>query len=283
MRTDIHRPSVFVPGNYTYILSYALPSVMDGYPVPSYNVDTVVRLQNENTFAATGHLGKCSVCGAAYIYGDVWQHVPTQEFIHIGHDCADKYALMADRSEYELSLNRLREATAREISRKVNAEERKAFLDSHPGLEEALTTDHHIIRDIASRFTQFRTLSDKQVALVLKISNEAKNPQPTETHIDAPTGKVTFTGVVVSAKTMEGMYGVSYKMTVKVTTPAGVWLAWGTIPAAMLESVPVTEGGRLQALKGATVEVRATLKQGNDKHFAITNRPTGRVVSLKTA
>lgn len=98
-------------------------------------------------------------------------------------------------------------------------------------------------------------------------------------YILAPTGRQTFRGVV-STKSQEGGYGVEYKMTVKVTTAEGTWLAWGTIPSALLESVPVGERGRIYTLRGLEVEITATLQRGKDEHFAIAKRPTGRVLSV---
>lgn len=50
------------------------------------------------------------------------------------------------------------------------------FLAEHPGLETALATDHYIVRDIAARFQQWGSLSEKQVALVLKLAGEATQP-----------------------------------------------------------------------------------------------------------
>ncbi len=56
------------------------------------------------------------------------------------------------------------------------------------------------------------------------------------------------------------------KGTIKVHTDAGVWLAWGTLPAALLDAQPSV---------GDVVEFTATLKRGRDAHFALYSRPTG--------
>lgn len=105
--------------------------------------------QSREKFAGTGGLGKCSVCGACYIYGDLWKHESTGEHIHIGQDCAAKYELLADRSAFELEADRRKAATARECIKAANKSHREAFLASHPGLEAALTCDHPIVKDIA--------------------------------------------------------------------------------------------------------------------------------------
>ena len=311
-RTDPHRPGAIIPADYEYCFSYNTGTSVDGWPLPSFGVNCELDRRcttrdpdgKEHTvngqhdpdgrccvigllhvakvqFAATGGTGNCSICGAAFVYGDVWEHRTTGEHIHLGHTCADKYNLLANRSAYELSLGNLKAAAARECAKAKNAEERAAFLKDHPGLAEDLAIDHPIIRDIAARFQQYRSLSDKQIGLVQRIAAEAKRPpEEQEKTIPAPTGKVTFTGTVVSAKTHESDYGPSYKMTVKVKTDAGVWLAWGTVPAAVLDACPYGTVGRLQNLRGAEVQITATLKPGRDAHFAVTSRPSGKLLKL---
>jgi hypothetical protein len=222
-------------------------------------------------FARDGGPGKCDVCGAVYVHGDVWRHKPSGELIFIGHDCADKYELLTSRSEWELAMGRLRKAAAVECEKARRADARKAFYEAHPGLEAVLDMNHPLLADLKAKAFQYAELSDKQIALALKIADELKNPKAAEVTVPAPTGKTTFRGVIVSTKVHEGAYGSSLKMTVKVTTPAGVWLAWGTMPSAIVDD----HGGA----KGAEVEVTATLKKGRDAHFAIMNRPRGKVVT----
>jgi hypothetical protein len=279
-RMDPHRPSAIVPAEYRYVLSYALASTYNGWPVRPINVDRIMEMRRDGVkFAAHGGLGKCTVCGAAYIHGDVWLHEPTGENIHIGHDCALKYQLMADRSALELELGRRRAAAARQLTAKINAERRHAFFMTHPGLEADLEIDHHIVRDIKARFHQYFTLSDKQIALVRKIAEETRNPRPAEKHIPAPTGKVQFEGEIVGAKVIETGFGSAVKITVKVETSAGSWLAYGTCPAAILDSVQPGQNGRCYEIKGRRASLKATLKRSDrDAHFCFMKRPTGHLV-----
>lgn len=277
-RTDIHRPGAIVPADYAIVTCYHLATTKP------FNIEYVIELQNSKKFAATGSIGKCSICGTGFVYGDVWVHVPTGEHLHVGQDCATKYELLADRSAFELEADRRKAATARECQKAQNAEDRAAFLSAHAGLEDALKFDHPIVLDIADRFRRYCTLSDKQVALVMKIASEASRPEPAKEKLtNAPTAdkRVTFRGRVVSAKSQDGYHGgTEYKMTIKVETPDGVWLAWGTVPNSMLESCPVGERGRLDSLRGAEVEVTAKLQAGRDPHFAIMKRPVGKVTQL---
>jgi len=294
MRTDCHRPSAIIPADYQYVLSYDLG---DAYLPPMGLTCRVTgcAFQPAMTtqcciarlvalgavFAATGDTGKCSVCGARYRYGDVWKHLPTGEYIHVGHDCADKYSLLADRSAYELEQGRRVQARAVAVKKAKCEKERADFLAANPGLESALETDHNIVRDIRARFVQYRSLSPKQVAFVLRLANEASRPvvvRVEEAHVTAPVGRVTFRGTVVSVKLHEGNYGATWKMTVKVTTTAGTWLTWGTVPNAL------TMGGTVATeLRGVEVEITATLKAGRDAHFALMSRPAGRVLAATAA
>jgi hypothetical protein len=223
------------------------------------------------TFAATGGTGKCSVCGASFIYGDVWVHEPSGEHIHVGHDCASKYSLMTDRSAWELANDRMRAAMALQIEKARKTKERAAFLAAHPGLEEALRVDHRVINDIAERFRASCFISGKTVALVRKIALEASRPKVEERLVPTPEGKALVRGKLVGFKSRGGYSTkVEYKMTVKVTTPdGGTWLAWGTCQAAFLD-----RPGGARSLIGLDVQFNATLKRGREPHFALFSRPT---------
>lgn len=92
-----------------------------------------------------------------------------------------------------------------------------------------------------------------------------------EAKVSAPTGtgkRVTFTGKIVSLKEKASYFGyrTTYvtKATIKMTTPEGVWLAWGTLPGALVEKARV----------GDTVTLTATLESGNEAHFCFFKRPT---------
>lgn len=292
-RTDPHRPGAIIPAHYEHVLSFNLATTQDGWPVPSYGINCELDGHHEvdgktvnwshspdggccvigckQKRARHGGPGRCDICGASYIYGDLWLHTPTQEVIFLGHDCARKYAMLADRSEWEIAHGRLRRAAATQLLKAQKLEARAAFLTKHPGLEEALAMDHEILRDLKSKLIEYTDLSDKQVALAFRLASETKNPRPEDKHVPAPTGKQIFRGTVISVKGYESDFGTVTRMTVKVTTPDGTWLAWGTAPAALM-------GHDHGPLKGCEVEVTATLSPGNDPHFAIMKRPRGKLI-----
>lgn len=327
-RTDAHRPGAIVPAHYESWVNYSLPTTEGNFPIPAIGVDctrpyTTYDAMGRSTGIVTptcldtgrccvrsaerqvrdagqavfGAAGKCGVCGACFVYGTLHRH-ESGELVHMGHDCSDKYEMMQDLSAWELENGRTRRALATAIQRAQNAQARDAFLAAHPGLADAFelgSTDEgaskgaQIIADIHARFVQW--LSDKQIALVLKLADEIRNPQAVigERHCAAPVGnkRVTFTGEVVSAKLAKLAKGFrggfSVKMTVKITAEDGAtWLAYGTAPSALTDAYanyPVKE------MRGRMVEVTAHLqlpheRRGDENHFAFMNRPAARFVDL---
>ena len=262
IRTDCHRPGSIVPAHYEHVLSYNLPSMFNGGFKFALGIDCVrdkaqydFHPDGSYTFVAPGEhrgsnccltklhengavfaesmfenvdlnerrgAGRCSVCGASFVYGDCYRHVPTGEYVHMGHDCSDKYAMLYNRSAWELANDRAEQAIAVRVLKAKNAEERVKFLALHEGLAEALQQDHSILRDLSQKLTQYHTLSPKQIAFAFKLADEVKNPKPEEAHVVAPLGKgIEFEGEVVSLKSHESDFGPTLKMTVKVSTDKG--------------------------------------------------------------
>lgn len=308
-RNDPHSVGNIIPENYRSILDYSLPTTEGGWPVPSFRINCsldkairdekgyvvaagecdgsgrcciVAMMRNpEVRWADHGTTGKCTVCGACFVHGTVWMHEPSGEYIHVGHTCESKYSMLAERGEYDAAYESFRQRTAAYRLAQERAEEMSAFLAQHPGLAEDLKVEHPIIRDIEASFRQWRSLSDKQIALVRKLANEVRNPPPPERHVPAPTGRISVRGKMVSCKLIDGDYGQSFKMTVKVETPNGTWLAWGTCPESIIADARDKFPGNVKGgLRGAEVEFTATLKRGNEQHFAILSRPThGKVLT----
>jgi hypothetical protein len=303
-RTDIHRPGAIIPAHYEYIFSYNGSTSDNGWPIPSFGINCEMdrRVTDEKgniikngehdpdghccvigllriakvKWGGNGGTCKCSVCGTSYVYGDVWKHTLSGEYLHVGHQCADKYSLLADRSEWDMKFNHLKAEAAKQIQKKINEEKRTAFLAKYPGLEQDLKTDHYIVQSILQQFKTkpYCSLTEKQVALVRKLAHEAKHPKEKEKYVPALTGKQTFQGEIISLKSQTSDFGTVWKITVKMKTKDGVWLAWGTCPKSILDEKV--------ELIGATVEITGTLKQGNDKHFAFFSRPSGKILKYST-
>lgn len=229
----------------------------------------------------------CDACGASIM--SVF-HVTSADgkAFKVGCDCIAKLLIECAETDHQRAVAKLLK-TARKAkrdavtqarmnaSRDRNRTARAGFLAAHPGLEAALELDHYIIASIAQSFTRFCKLSEKQVALVMKIANEIQNPPEPEKLASAPTGRVKFTGTVIKAEARDGFRGVEIKITVKVTTPAGNWLAWGTAPSGLFDRYTYDQ------LRGQQVEITATLAPGRDAHFALMSRPRGRVCEAAAA
>jgi hypothetical protein len=275
VRTDCHRPGTIVPSDYDYIMSYCMPG---SEPWDQFNMDAARKLCEGINWgrgdgpSMFGVLGKCGICGAVYRTGDIWMHEPTGDFVHVGHNCADKYAMLAARPGFDAALEELKQRRATFIREQKKLALQERFLDAHPGLKEALALDHKILRDMAANFARWNSLTPKQVAFAMKLAADVKariaNPPPAEKHVPAPTGRVTVKGTVVSRKLYGDdadyhrggiAFGPVYKITVKVVTPDGVWLAWGSAVA--------------NCKVGDVVEFTATLTAGRDPHFAFFKRP----------
>lgn len=280
-RNDPHRPGAIIPSDYEYVLTFERSS----QDAPSFGINCALDYRNRETgelgqhhgtkcclvtLRAAGtkfadlHPGSCDVCGANFRIGDVWEHLPTHEHIVLGHICADKYSLCANRSEWETWHKGERDRRAVAIKARRRAQALDSFLQVHPGLDEILAVDHPILRDMVSQLRRYGSLSDKQIAFAHKLADEVKNPAPPEKHVSAPEGRVTVRGKIVSVKSVEGPYGTSIKMVVKVETPEGSWLVWTTAPSAILGT----------EIKGHEVEFTATLTRGRDEFFAFGKRPT---------
>lgn len=118
-----------------------------------------------------------------------------------------------------------------------------------------------------------RLEAEKKAREERELAREAeRKAREEEKHVAAPEGRVKFKGTVVSKKEHESPYGLVFKITVKVETPEGSWLAWGTLPSALV------------ANRGDTIELVGTLERSKDKpYFAFFKRPTNGVVTTAVA
>jgi hypothetical protein len=272
-RTDLHRPSAIVPADYTALCVYALPT--KDFPM-GLNMDRVDALTaGKEVF---GRCGKCGQCGAAFVYGALFLHIPSGDVVHMGHICADNLDLRADWTDVELEQER--RARGRLASReRLAADARVAdFFARYPYMENVLAHVDGPGPDMLRKVRQWGDLSDKAMDFACNVFARAMAPaRPQAVNVPAPTGKVAVTGTIVSAKVHESQFGTSIKMTVKVVTPGGEWLCWGTAPTSILDKareLQTTEEYAYEVLKGRAVSFTATLEAGREPHFAFFKRPT---------
>ena len=262
-RTDIHRPGAIVPRDYMHLVSFSGGASGE----PPINTAQVRKLCEAIGWYGSGRIhgqqSKCGVCGAWFRHGDLYKHEPTGDLVFMGHECAEKYEMVADRDDWCAELEALKRGRAARLEA-LRREERYAwFCKQHDGLAQVLEMDHAILADLKGKLRQWGSISEKQIAFAFKLASEVWKPKQEERHVPAPTGRTVVRGVVVSKKTVECFYGLAVKITVKVQTEQGSWLVWCTMPAA-LAGVEV----------GTEVEFTATLERGKDEHFAFGKRPS---------
>jgi hypothetical protein len=285
--------------------------IMDGrggHTVPGrpHHSDRCCLMQVRRSFpvfhggAAEGSSSQCHVCGAWFRYGTALLHDPTGEAIFIGQDCAAKYAGITTHAEaaaYRKAMAEARTIAGREMKK---ARARDAFLAANPAFVAAVDAakalhiendangrvPHHLhkhnmarftLLDMADKVARYGSLNEKQLAYAATLAKRIAEPIPeAERHVDAPEGRLEVTGRVVSVRDHTSDYGITWKMVVKVETPDGTWLAWGTVPASILAD---SKGPITDWLKGRTVTFTGTLKRGDDAHFAFFKRPTKATVA----
>lgn len=265
-RTDLHRPSVLVPADYSFVTTFAQPRFdLDGECVEEgFGFVEISDFLNANPgIEVFGNDTRCGSCGARFMQGALFQHTSGQA-LFVGRDCAESMDVLADWSRVEIAAAKASQGRKLALLRQKKAQQIAEIFAAHEGLEDALTTDHYIIRDIKHKLSQYGNLSPAQIALVFKIADEAAKGM-VEVNIPAPTGRVTFTGKIVAIKYQQPYcYGAvgTYKATIKVEVePRKVWLVWVTVPSAS------------EWEKGDTVTVTATLEVGESAHFAFGKRP----------
>lgn len=324
-RKDIHRPTEIVPDDYEYLLSFSYPGMSGepginlellraartGEPqkAPNYGLNESGQIcitGYRDVVSPWGKLpffdkheandgdcgGGCDVCGAHYRHGDAYLHKPSGEVILIGHICGGKMSLHADRGDWtrrQKELAKLRK-TAEYRAKKAQHQEKVSaaaieFLGANAGLREALKVDHYITRDLDASLWRYGRLTEKQVALAMKLHREANEPKPeSEAEIMPPAGRVEITGTVVSTKYQESRhpYGSStHKMLVKVETENGSYRLFGTVPSSIDDEIwnlRETVDSNL-ALKGLGVTFTATIQPKEDG-FGFFSRPAKATVEI---
>jgi hypothetical protein len=249
-RTDIHREGAIIPADYEYIFSYSLSTTDGGWPVPSYNancnLDTrilgmpdkghhpdgmcciVGMHESGKPFAKYGTTGKCTICGASFIYGDIWRHIPSGEYIHVGHTCADKMNYV-DRRHFEGSRERF-------VNFSMKGIRLEQFIQKNPMFKEifdlAEKVQNKILLDMRENVRNWGSLTEKQVAFAMKIVGRINNPATEPAPLTLSEGRVTVSGRFVGVREELGAYGYVRKGMLLVSGVDGsLAKIWTTVPS----------------------------------------------------
>lgn len=269
-RTDLHRPSALVPADYVHVLVFATPGVNEPF---GHNLDVLRHMMETEKFFGRSR-ANCDVCGAHFRYGSVFRHT-SGEHIVVGWECAEKIGRthqirvhMAGKRHALQNLDRARKRSSLRIAQ-------RAMLKASPGLNRALKASHYISRDLRGSAIRWGSLSEKQVKLAFDVAaREAE--KKTERLVPVPAeGRVTIRGRIVSIKTSLSMYGLKQRMTVKIETADGAWLANGTYPQKIGDQAHTLGlSQNFEDIRGLEVEFSAEVEKSDKPHFGFYKRPT---------
>lgn len=284
-RTDPHTPSRIVPADYgfcDYFGSYRVPYEhdVDGGPLYETYGDGAAAAYLDGPQVETpwrGHLFNCDVCGAHYIHGATFVYSETGEYVSMGQDCAEKYLAVSKLTDKQRGTRAGRVGRQRVTRRRM-----RDALRVTPGLGKLLKLDHPIAQDIRAHFIRSGRVSEAQVNLLRKIEPEVaayvaqREARAAEVPADVPVTdeRVKIEGVVQSIKWRRDEYSYdesagTFKMTVRVKTPVGVFRVWGTCPDAKVNDIE----------RGSIVEFMCrVVPSDDDSSFGFFKRPTKLVV-----
>lgn len=214
----------------------------------------------------TGDVSKCTVCGHNLRKFVALVDLVTNEGIVVGYDCAETHS---DFLTYaSASVARAERKMAQQRERKAAQKRIAEFVADKPELAAAFELDHSIIGDIKGRLGKWGSISDKQVAFVLKLAAEVaeKAAQAAQAQEDKPAGTVVegrylIVGEVLATKWVENDFGGSEKMLVEVQQADGYVRLWGTVPSA------------IDVDRGDKVSFNGTVEAGSDADFGFFKRP----------
>ena len=202
IRTDSHRPSAIVPDNYEFVACEHIKTEGDPGLCEYQNEQReTIRAHMANTggtYSRHEHGGNCHVCGSVnLIYSILFYHEPSNSYIRVGEDCAQKLEMGGTRemSAFRAAMRNALEAQAGK--RKAQAiladkglsalwaiytapAERAASRDEEgivPG-QKQLPYEEATICDIVGKLVRYGSVSDKALAfaesLLGKIAKRAE-------------------------------------------------------------------------------------------------------------
>ncbi len=270
-RTDIHRPSVILPEDYEFV---GFEYIKEGDEYYSDRVYLNAHMERTGgTMSRHAHGGSCHICGAHAIYTARFYHVPTNQYIRTGLDCAEKL----DAAINSGVADDFRAKTRAAIEQIAGKRKAKAILEQM-GFADAwdvyLATDlednaSYTVRNMVQNLVKYGSFSPKQIAFFGSLMNRVRNKDAIAAQraaereaakkVPITTGRVTIWGEVVSKKYNEDWN--NYKIIVKHVDG---WKVYGTLPRA-IDSAKV----------GDTVKFDAVLTVSEkDEKFGFFSRPS---------
>lgn len=277
-RTDAHRPSApeFDPQSYSWtgdVVDFNPEEGTSSREAGWFDADqTIESLMAVGWSWATAHsfeLGygaQCQHCGAHLRYAALLKHEATKEMLWVGETCLDNRFSGMTKAQFD----HLRKTAMLARDAVVKLAAFNEFLANHPEivpatyvynmvfLEDQQEFGHEkygtgwatsVIADILSKLRQYGSISDKQIAFVVKLITEVE--EKINNYVEpiaagpAPRGKQTVEGTIVGFKSAEGyMPGTTVtKMMIQFENGSK---AYGTCPASLEMDQAVNKGTRVQ-------------------------------------
>jgi hypothetical protein len=274
-RTDIHRPSISDPAEYTFI-GEGDQHPDEGYETwePGWDGDRATQASIVGNYQ---YRGRCDSCGAGPLrYWVAFEH-KDGEVVTVGEKCAsdldlDKRSDLDRRRAREAAYNRAQaERTAAHLARwrAEDPENERAYADLLAREDEAGGSGgrgNDFVDSLLSYSRKYGGLSEKQRDAVLRgiakreerAAEAANDPDP------APVveGRIVIEGRVLSLREQDSDFGTTLKQLVLDDRGFKVW---GTSPAAI----------EFQVARGDRVRFTATVTASNDDPtFGFYKRPT---------
>jgi len=262
---------------------YEVDSATD-FPVKNVEMD-VLDEELWNTFSAKNSQYRCGCCGQALKYACAITHVPTNTGYWIGRDCANK---VANLRHFSYGMERHTVA----ILERIACNKREAdFIAAHPEAAEILQwaktgSAPRIARDMIEKLRRYGNLSEKQIAVLIKIRDQDVQRRAAATGT-VQAGRQVVRGIVRKASKSDNEFNPhKYDLKLLVDLGNGVRL-WGNAPEYV--DAPATPGKNTPSYiepgmnvpsyevieVGDTVEFKATVSTGKDPLFGFWKRPAG--------
>lgn len=294
-RTDQHRPSVIRPDDYEYVGQECLKIECLGDCLVLQAHRETIRDHMTRTggkYSHHEHGGNCMVCGSTNaIYTVLFHHRPTNTYIRMGTDCAEKMELSGgDYSAFRAAVEDARHAQAGKRKAQAvladlgltRAWEIYATQVEYAGCDCEYDPDfgpcncyrewkrkqgreEQIIIDLVGKLVTYGEVSEKQTTFLRSLlerigtrpEREAAEAAAKEAAAPCPTGRVEIDGTVLALKEQDSHWGPVTKMLVQAATGFKVW------------------GTRVgNAEKGQRITFRATVKPSqDDAKFGFFSRP----------
>jgi hypothetical protein len=274
-RTDVHRPSAIRVEDYSYVGIECFGT--DVEPMELQREREVIRAhmaKTGGTYSAHAHGGNCAVCGNANaMFTALFHHEPTNTYVRMGRDCADKCDMGNERAFRRITdaVTAAREAKAGKLRAEgvLNARDLSAAWAIYTGAGEG--NEEATIRDIVGRLVRYGNMSDAQETFLRNLLSriekrtevQAAREQERAAAQPVREGRFTIAAEVVSVKLQENGFGTRRVMTIRT---AEGWMAWGTAPA--------------DCERGQMINITATFAvSDSDPKFGFFKRPIARITA----